>query len=101
MEDNVLQLGGNIELSGFSELDGGTMIILKKIIGNYAKRMSTKTDNFEKLVLSMKTVHNNQFEIKAHMLDNGQQFDSENIDRNLFVAVDTALKKIMNGMGKV
>jgi hypothetical protein len=34
MEDNVLQLGGNIELSGFSNLEGGAMIVLKKIIGN-------------------------------------------------------------------
>ena len=101
MEDNVLQLGGNIELSGFSSVDGGTMIILKKIVGNYVKRISTKVENFEKLSLTMKTVHNNQFEVHAQMLDNGQQFASEITDRNLFVAIDSALKKIMNGMGKV
>ena len=100
MED-ILQMGGNISLTGFSEMDSRTMIILKKIIGNYAKRMSTKTDNFEKLTMSMKTVHNNQFEIHAQMIDNGKQFSSENIDRNLFIAVDNALKKIMKGMGKV
>ena len=101
MEDNILQLGGNIELSGFSELDGGTMIVLKKIVGNYVKKISTKTDNFEKLSLTMKTVHNNQFEVHAKMLDNGQQFTSEIVERNLFVAIDTVLKKIMNGMGKI
>ena len=57
MEDEVLQLGGNIELSGFSELDGGVMIVLKKIIGNYAKRMSEKASDFEKLSMNMKLVH--------------------------------------------
>ena len=101
MEDNVLQLGGSIELSGFTDIDGGTMIILKKIIGNYVKRMSTKTENFEKLGLTMKTVHNNQFEVHAKMIDNGKQFSSEVVDRNLFVAIDSSLKKIMNECGMI
>ena len=101
MEDNILQLGGNIELSGFSNIDGGTMIILKKIIGNYAKRMSGKTENFEKLSLTMKTVHNNQFEVHAKLFDNGQQANAETVDRVLFVAIDNALKKIMNEKGMI
>ena len=101
MEDNVLELGGNIELSGFSGLDGGTMIILKKIIGNHVKRMTLKSNKFEKLSLSMKTVHNNQFELHAKMLDNGHAYTSELVERNIFSGVDGVLKKIMNAMGKV
>jgi len=30
-----LQLGGNINLSGFKEIDSGSMVVLKKIVGNY------------------------------------------------------------------
>lgn len=100
MEDNVLQLGGNIELSGFSRLDGGAMIVLKKIVGNYAKRMSNVAEKFEQLSLTMKTVHDNQFELHAKMLDNGKAVTSSITDRNLFVAVDSALKKIMNEISK-
>ena len=100
MEDNVLQLGGNIELSGFSNLEGGVMIVLKKIIGNYAKRMSTVAKNFEKLSLTMKTVHDNQFEMHAKMLDNGSAVTSSVTDRNLLVATDSAFKKIMNEISK-
>ena len=41
MEDTV-ELGGNIQLNGFSRLDGASMIILKKIVGNYAKKIAEK-----------------------------------------------------------
>ena len=99
-EEDILQLGGNIELSGFSSLEGGAMIVLKKIIGNYANRMNSVAAKFEKLSLTMKKVHESQFEIKAKMLDNGTAFNSSITERNLFVAVDGALKKIMNEINK-
>jgi len=98
MEDNVLQLGGNIELSGFSALDGGTMVVLKKIVGNYARRMSDKAKKFEKLSITMKKVHDSQYELCAKMIDNGKVINSSTTDRNLFVGIDIALKKIMNGI---
>ena len=99
MEDN-LQLGGNIELSGFGSLDGGAMIILKKIIGNYARKMSDKSKGFEGLKVSMKTVHDNKYELHAKLMDNGKAYVSSAVERNLFVAVDSALKKIMAETGK-
>ncbi|MBW2996160.1 hypothetical protein KY332_02535 [Candidatus Woesearchaeota archaeon] len=100
MEEEVLQLGGNIELSGFSSLEGGAMIVLKKIIGNYARKMSDKVNNFEKLSITMKTVHGNQFETHAKLMDNGKPVNSSVTERNVFVAVDTALKKIMNEISR-
>ncbi|MBW3015881.1 hypothetical protein KY330_05655 [Candidatus Woesearchaeota archaeon] len=97
MED-ILQLGGSIELTGFRELDPGSMVILKKIIGNYARKMSDLSSNFERLSLRMKPIHATEasakFEIKAKLIDNGKAFNSEVIDRNVFVAVDSALKKL-------
>ena len=99
MEDVVLQLGGNIELSGFSELDGGMMIVLKKIIGNHARRMNEKTKNFEKLSLTVKSVHeketNKIYELHVKLIDNGKPITSSNEHRNLFIAVDSALKSVM------
>lgn len=94
MEDN-LQLGGNIELSGFGSLDKGIMVILKKIVGNYARKMSDMSSNFENLSLRMKTVHDNKYELHAKLMDNGKAFTSSTVERNLFVAVDSVLKKIM------
>lgn len=93
MED-LQQLGGNIELAGFRELDGGSMIILKKIIGNYARKFSDKLGNMEKLSITIKTVGNNQFEMHAKLIAGGEIFNSEITDHNLFVIIDKLLKKI-------
>ncbi len=98
--DDVLQLGGNIELSGFRDLDIASMIVLKKIVGNYAKRMSELSEKFENLSLSMKPAHETEksemYEIHAKLMDNGKPFVSEVTERNLFVAIDGALKKIVS-----
>ena len=94
--EETLQLGGNIELTGFNELDRGMMVILKKIVGNYARKMSDKSTQFEKLSLTMKKVGTDQYEVHAKLIDNGQTKTSEVTERNVFVAVDTCLKKIMN-----
>ncbi len=100
MEEDNLQLGGNIELSGFGILDRGAMVILKKIVGNYARKMSDASKNFEKLRLRIKTVHDNKYELHAKLMDNGTAFASSAVERNLFVAVDSALKKIMKEIGR-
>jgi len=96
MADDSIQLGGNIELSGFSKLDSGVMIILKKIIGNYARKMSDISKNFENLSLRIKTVHDNKYEIHAKLIDNGRAIASSAVEHNIFVAVDSSLKKIMH-----
>ena len=99
MDDNV-QLGGNIELSGFRDIDGASMVVLKKIIGNYARRLSELSEKFEKLHITMKQVHETEksekYEIHAKLMNNGKPFVSETVERNLFIAVDNALKKIVN-----
>src|SRR3989338_3206118 len=98
--DDTMQLGGNIELSGFSSVDGASMIVIKKIVGNYGKHLSEISGNFEKLSLSMKPVNepgeNKKFEVHGKLINNGKPFASEVIERNIFVAVDSALKKIVS-----
>ena len=101
--EDTLVLGGSIELSGFKEIDGGSMIILKKIVGNYAKKLSERTENFERLHVNMKPVHATEstpkkFELHAKVIDNGKVFASEAVENNLFVALDSVLKKVQNTM---
>jgi ribosome-associated translation inhibitor RaiA len=94
------QLGGNIELVGFRELDGGSMIILKKIIGSYARKFSDRLNGIDKLTIRMKNVGNSQFELNCLLQKEGQQFNSEVIEYNLFVGIDKILKKIENSVLK-
>jgi hypothetical protein len=102
MEENNLQLGGNIELSGFSNLESGVMIVLKKIVGNYARKMSDQCKGFEKLSLTMKVIHakekGEKYELHAKMIENGKPHNASFVDRNLFVGVDSALKAIMKSL---
>lgn len=102
MDEETVKLGGNIELTGFRDLDGGTMVIIRKIVGNYVRRMSDVTQNFEALNLTVKPVHGSagskRYELHGKLLDNGKVFTSEVTENNIFVAVDTVLKKIENSM---
>lgn len=100
MNEESVRLGGNIELSGFRSIDSSSMIVLKKIIGNYARRIVELTTKLENLHITLKPVHEREksekYEVHAKIIDNGKVYASETTDRNLFVAVDNVLKKIVN-----
>ena len=98
--DDSQQIGGNIELVGFRDLDGGSMIILKKIIGNYARKFSDRLDGIDKLSISMKKIGNNQFELHGQLIKAGEQHTSEVTDYNLFMVLDKVLKKLESSFFK-
>ncbi len=100
--DEALNLGGNIQLSGFKVVDRGSMVIVKKLVGTYARKFSDHNQDFRQLSLRLKPVHANE-EHQIHHIDGklvigGNTFASEVEDRNLFFAIDTALKKLENSI---
>lgn len=103
IENEQIVLGGNIELVGFQELDGGSMVILKKMVGNHVRKMNDLADKFEKLTVSMKRIGgetSKKFEIAAKVIDNGKPVNSEVTDFNLFFTMDKALSQIVTQMQK-
>ena len=98
----MIQLGGNIELVGFGDLDHGSTIVLKKMVGNHVRKMNDLTENFEKLTITMKPIGagNNKYEVKARVFDGGKPVASSVTDFNLFVTMDKALSKVQNGLQK-
>ncbi len=100
--ENMIELGGNITLVGFKDVDPGSMLILKKIVGNYTRKLSEKIDGFESLELNRKEIHKTEgsekHEIKAKIVAKGKLYNAESTDRNLFIAVDNVLKKIENSI---
>ncbi|MFH0978364.1 MAG: hypothetical protein V1837_03615 [Candidatus Woesearchaeota archaeon] len=100
----TLQLGGNIELTGFSEVDPATLVVLKKIVGNHAKRFSTVAKDFEKLHITLKNVHKQEdsqkYELHAKLDAGGKSYVAEITDLNLFFVLDKVLKKIENEISK-
>ncbi len=99
MEEHVT-LGGNIQLAGFTDIEPASMIVLKKMVGNYARHFSTKCKKFELLKLTLKKVHEQEhsekYEIHAMIVEDGKQYPSTVTEKNLFFAVDAALKKVEN-----
>ena len=102
MGNEDFKVGGSIELSGFRDIDESSMAVLKKIIGNHARRISELTKKLETLHITLKPVHEREksekYELHAKAIDDGKLYVSEVTDRNLFVAVDTVLKKLVNEM---
>ena len=100
VDEESVKLGGNIQLSGFRDIDSSSMIVLKKIIGNHAKRIAELTKKMEVLHITLKSVHEREksekYEVHAKIIDDGKICTSEVTDRNLFAAVDSVLKKIVN-----
>ncbi|MBW3012116.1 hypothetical protein KY311_02945 [Candidatus Woesearchaeota archaeon] len=98
----TINLGASIQLSGFRDLDGGKMVVLKKLVGNHVRKISDNCEKFVNLTLVMKPVgsNQNQYEIHGKLVDEGKVITSEAVDRNLFVVVDRVLTKIFNEIKK-
>ena len=100
MDDESVKLSGKIQLTGFKDVDGSSMNVISKIINSHAKRIAELTKNLESLHITVKSVHEREksekYEIHAKIIDNGKVYASEITDRNLLVAVDTVLKKMIN-----
>ena len=93
-----MELGGNIVLSGFKEVDKPTMVIVKKVVGNFVKQTSQANTGFNKLELTLKTVHEREtsqmYELHSRLTVNNKDAFGNHTDRNLLVGLDKVLKKV-------
>lgn len=104
MAEKIIKLGGNIRLSGFNEIDGGSMIIIKKIIGSFVKKISDKNSQFQSLSVTLKKIHgtpekdsSGKFELQANLLAD-KNYNSNVTHQNLMFAIDKVLKKVESGL---
>ena len=96
---DTLTLGGKITLTGFSGVDGGSMIVLKKVIGNYAKRFSESAPEFQSLDLVLDGHDQKGIVVGARVVIGEKDHRSRAEEPNIFVAVDKALKHIEKDLG--
>jgi hypothetical protein len=96
--ENDMELGGNIVLSGFREIPRAEFLVIKKIVGSYARKFSDHLEDYKSLSLYLKPVHRTEgsekYEVHGKLLHKGDVNNIEVVDRNLFVAVDSVLKKL-------
>lgn len=96
----MIELGGNITLVGFKELGYAEFVVVKKVVGNYARKISTKQE-FSDLRLTLKPIHKTEdeiskFEIKGKLEIDGKMYTAEVVEHNLFIGLDKLLKKLTN-----
>ncbi|MBN1792816.1 hypothetical protein JW826_03990 [Candidatus Woesearchaeota archaeon] len=93
-----MELGGNITLTGFKEVSKAEMVVVKKMVGSYARKLSDNVPGFEALKVTMKPVHKTEgsekFELHGSVHFSGDHFESEVVERNLFMGLDSVLQKI-------
>ena len=87
-------MGNSIELTGFRGIGGDKFIVVKKVVGNFVKRLQNNNSGFEKLGLHLKIIHNNEYGIKGKLNSSGKIYTSEVINYNLFFALNEILKKL-------
>ena len=94
-----LSLGGNIELIGFKQVSLADVVVVKKLVGHYTRKIQEGCKNFQKITVILKEIHkvenNSKHEINVKVEDEGRTFSSEIVDKNLFVALDSALRKVL------
>jgi hypothetical protein len=90
----TIELGGNITLTGFSQLEFTELIVVKKMVGQYARKLSDANAGFTKLTLTRKEVHGTQVELIAKATVDSQEYASESTGHNLFVVLDDVLKRV-------
>ena len=102
MSEELTDLGGNVQLSGFGALEKVNNVVINKIVGGYARKFADQHERFESLKLNLKPIHNtekkNKIELHAQAFVNGKSFNTEVVDYNLYFALDSALKKLQAAM---
>jgi len=92
--EEVIGLGENIELIDFKEVERDKFFIIKKIVGNFVKKIQDRNNGFEKLSLHLKKVHNSEYELLGKLIVSSKVYSSEVINYNLFYALNETLKKL-------
>ena len=95
-----LELGGKITLIGFREVEPSKLIVVKKVVGNFAKKLQEKSDKFENLSVHIKPVHSSGHEINTKAVINGKVYNTENTNFNLFFALNSSLSALVTEIEK-
>jgi ribosome-associated translation inhibitor RaiA len=85
-----MELGGNIVLEGFDNTKPEQMIVIKKIAGSFAKKVSETKGEYEKVILNLE----NSYKIKIQVRFKDNELTAENEDKNLFFALTNSIKEI-------
>ena len=94
-----INLGGNIQLSGFGNLDEEQLLIVKKMVGQFVKRVDSNK-NTSRLQMTLKGIHATEgqkpkkYELHGLLDLDGKITQTESIDYNFLFVLNNVLKKL-------
>lgn len=87
----MIELGGNIKLEGFDNIEQSKLVVIKKIVGNFIKKLEAEN----KVAIFLKlSEENSEFKIDAELNVNEQNKTSSVTEKNLFFALNNVLTKL-------
>jgi len=87
----MMKLGGNITLDGFENLEPAMLVVVKKMVGIYAKRFSETLGSVDSL-----EVVRSENSISVRLTSKEKTFEENANDNNLFVTLSKALTNLAN-----
>ena len=88
----MIELGGNIKLENFENLDPIKLVVVKKVVGNYAKKISEKHP-FQELKLVLE-----ESKVEAVLTRDSKETKANSSDKNLFYALNQALDNLTKAL---
>jgi hypothetical protein len=95
----MIELGGNIKLNGFEKLDIPTLIVVKKIVGNYTKKINELNSDFAELILDLEA-KDKIFSLSAKLAKKSGETTFSATEENLFFAISNTLDNILKDSQK-
>ncbi len=93
--EGTMTLGGGIELTGFSGIEKAQLVVVKKMVGNHVKEISEKAKKYEKVAVTLSQEGGNS-SVHAELTDEGKQITGDATENNLFLALNKALKEVID-----
>jgi ribosome-associated translation inhibitor RaiA len=74
------------------------MVVIKKLVGNYTRKLSDGRP-VNNLTITLKPIHKTdkdsvKYELKSKLDLDGKIYNSEIVEYNLFIGIDSILKKL-------
>ncbi|MBN1274948.1 hypothetical protein JXA12_01525 [Candidatus Woesearchaeota archaeon] len=90
----MIELGGNIRLHGFEELDHAELLIAKKLVGSYIRKVCDHAGKCEQADITMERVAAG-FSLQAEVKTAERSAEASVTGANVFMAIDDALKAVL------
>lgn len=90
----MIELGGNIRFHGFEALDQADVLIAKKLVGSYVRRMCDEVEGCTSTELFLERSEKG-FSIKTVTTVKAEKYEADAQGTNVFMTIDASLKKLL------